>query len=292
MVRPRSAFLSLPVVALVLTGCDVGGSADNSAPAGSTVNILSTSPVHSEPLKRGDLVQLRAEVEYRLNADSGTLSLVVQESDTSSISVQTEVVTRGTGTSIFETEFVVPDTKAVLLFTPLTGQGQAKTSTVDTLAFKVEADESEELDLDEATLIDADYCAVAGVTVGSSYEDVLSAFGDPDEQTEFEGESSVSAPIAQSLEYEGIFVGLKNDSVIIVSTEKAEHGLQGDIHPSSSRDDVVRVLGETVGMTGEGREVLAYRCRDFRTPSGEVMMAVLVVDGLVESISVVEDDEE
>lgn len=288
----RSAFLFLPVVALILAGCDEGGSADDSAPAGSTVKILSTSPVHSESLIRGDLVRLRAEVEYRLNADSGTLSLVVQESDTSSISVQTEVVTRGTGTSVFETEFVVPDTKAILLFTPLTGQGQTKTSTVDTLAFKVEGDDSEELNLEEAALIDADYCAVTGITVGSSYDNVLSAFGHPDEVTEIGVESDSSAPIGRSLDYEGIFVGLKNDSVIIVSTEMAEHGLQGGIRPTSSRDDVVRVFGETVGMTGQGREVLAYRCRDFSTPSGKVMMAVLVVDGLVESISVVEDDEE
>jgi hypothetical protein len=292
MILLRSAFLSLLFVALLLTGCDDGGSAENSAPAGSTVKILSTSPVHSESLNRGDLVRLRVEVEYRLNADSGTLSLVVQESDTSSISVQTEVVARGTGTSVFETEFVVPDTKAILLFTPLTGQGQTKTSTVDTLAFKVEADDSEELNLEEATLIDADYCAVTGITVGSSYDDVVSVFGHPEEVTEIGAESGGSAPIGQSLDYEGIFVGLKNDSVIIVSTESAEHGLQGGIRPSSSRDDVARAFGDTVGMTGQGREVLAYRCRDFRTPSGHVMMAVLVVDGLVESISVVEDDEE
>jgi hypothetical protein len=123
----RSAALILFALGHFATGCGEDSSDEHAAPAGSGVKIVSTSPDRSEALKRGDVVKLQAEVEYQLNTDSGTLSLVIQESDTSTISVQTEVVTRGNGT----------DTKSVLLFAPLTGQGQTKTSTVDTLAFRL-----------------------------------------------------------------------------------------------------------------------------------------------------------
>ncbi|GBF25024.1 hypothetical protein MnTg02_00053 [bacterium MnTg02] len=291
MAFPRSVCPILFSLALISTGCGADRSDDHAAPAGSMVRILSTTPDHSETLERGDVVNLKAEVEYQLNADSGTLSLVIQESDMSTISVHTEVVTRGSGTSVFEAEFVVPDTNAVLLFTPLTGQGQAKTSTVDTLAFKVEANDSEELYLEEATLIDADHCAISGVAIGSTYRDVLSAFGQPANVSEIGGDRGDTNRPGRSLDYEGAYIALIEDSVIIVSSESADHKFPGGLGPTSSREDVVSAFGETVGLSGEDREVLAYRCRDLRVLDRDVMVAVLVVDGTVESISVVHDDE-
>ena len=289
---PRSVLMFLFFLAQVLTGCDADHADDDAAPAGSSVKILSTSPDSSEALKRGDVVKLQAEVEYRLNADRGTLSLVIQESDTTTISAQTEVLTRGIGTSVLEAEFVVPDTKAVMIFTPLTGQGQTKTSTVDTLAFKVETDGSEELDLDEATLIDAHYCAISGVSVGSSYEEVVSVFGQPQERKNFGDESDEAAPAGRFLHYDGIYVGLKEDSVILINTERTDDEIHGALRPSSSRDDVVHLFGETIAMAEQGREMLTYRCRDLITADGQVMMLFLVVSGLVESISVVDVDKD
>ncbi len=283
MYLTKLAPLVLPLAVLALAGCET----DHSVPGGSTVKILSTSPDHTKPLRQGDTVQLRAEVEYLLNVDSGTLSLIVQKSDASSVFSHTEVVASGKGTSILEAEFVVPDTKAVMIFTSLNAQGQTTTSTVDTLAFKVETDVS---DLGAPTLIAPEYCAISGVTVDSSVDDVLATFGQPNSQTEYPNETHVSAPAGRSFDYDGIFVGLKGDSVILVSSDSAEHGLSGGIRPTLSRDDVVRVLGETDGMTGNGREVLAYQCRDIETTYGDVMVAVVVEGGLVESVSVVVDD--
>lgn len=292
MTLPQFLVLPLLIGALIATGCDADRSDNRAAPAGSTVKILATSPDLSRTLTVGDAVILEVEAEYRLNADSGTLSLVVQESDTSTIAVHTDVVTRGTGTVEFEAEFIVPETKAVLIFTPLTEQGQTSTTIVDTLAFEVQADKSDELNLEEAALIDAIYCAISGVTIGSTYQDVVSAFGQPVEESVFGGDSADSETTTRSLDYDGAFVGLKNGSAIIVSSDRAEYGVHGGLAPTSTRDELIQEFGETVGMSEEDREVLAYWCRDLVSQEGKIMVAVRVVGGIVESISIVADDED
>jgi uncharacterized membrane protein len=122
-----------------LTACEFRSSAENSAPAGSSVKILSISPEISSPLHVGEKVNLQVEVGYSLTAPSGTLSLVVQASDNSGVAQDMEVLTKGSGKTKFEAEFVVPNTKAIQVFTPLSAQGQSSTSTVDMWAFKVAA---------------------------------------------------------------------------------------------------------------------------------------------------------
>ncbi len=128
----------LPLVFFAtLAGSQPGVPVPPPAPPESSVKIVSTSPDVSVPLRVGDHVKLRIEVAYNLAADRGTLSVVVQGGDNSEVVQDTQVVTRGAGKITFETEFVVPKTKAVLVFAPLAAQGQSATSIVDMWAFKV-----------------------------------------------------------------------------------------------------------------------------------------------------------
>ncbi len=60
-----------------------------------------------------------------------------KSADNSSVAQDTEVVTKGSGQTKFETEFIVPNTKTIQVFTPLSAQSQSSTSTVDMWAFKV-----------------------------------------------------------------------------------------------------------------------------------------------------------
>lgn len=143
--NPRRTLMNLYRILLpflliaTLSACDSRLSADNAAPGGSSVKIMSMSPDISSPLRVGENIKLRVDVAYSLNAPSGTLSLVVQASDNSGVAQDMEVVTKGSGNTKFETEFVVPNTKAIQVFTPLSAQGQSSTSTVDMWAFKVVA---------------------------------------------------------------------------------------------------------------------------------------------------------
>jgi hypothetical protein len=107
------------------------------APTGSSVQIASISPSIGEPLRVGEKVKLKVDVNYTLTGESGTLALVVQAADNSAISQNFEVVTKGSGKVTLEAEFVVPSTKAIQVFTPLSAQGQSSTSTVESRAFKV-----------------------------------------------------------------------------------------------------------------------------------------------------------
>ena len=71
--------------------------------------------------------------------DSGTITLVIQkgESGGSSLANMTEVVLKGKGTLKLEADILIPDTRAIQIFTPLSHQGDAGTSIVDVRAFKV-----------------------------------------------------------------------------------------------------------------------------------------------------------
>ncbi|MEZ5615895.1 MAG: hypothetical protein R3E35_11855 [Rhodocyclaceae bacterium] len=109
------------------------------APTGSSVQIASVSPSVGEPLHVGEKVKLKVDVNYTLTGESGTLALIVQAADNSAISQNFEVVTKGSGKATLEAEFIVPSTKAIQLFTPLSAQGQSSTSTVESRAFKVVA---------------------------------------------------------------------------------------------------------------------------------------------------------
>lgn len=127
------AFLAACLTAL--SGCSK--SADTAAPAGSTISITSISPSTGQQLAVGSKVKMRVTVAYWLAADSGSVSLVVQGADTSSVAQDERVIKRGGGELVFENEFVVPDTKTLRVFVPLSGGDQTATSTLDTRAYSV-----------------------------------------------------------------------------------------------------------------------------------------------------------
>jgi hypothetical protein len=131
---------TLTVVAIALaslSGCERQGPGATAAPSGSAIRITRVSPEISSQLNVGDRVDLEVATEYTLNAESGVITLVVQSGDNSSIANQSEVVTRGSGSVTLKSSFTVPETNAIMVFTPLSAQGQAATSTVDTRAYKV-----------------------------------------------------------------------------------------------------------------------------------------------------------
>ncbi len=113
---------------------DVSASA---APTGSFVKIANISPDTSVPLRAGDQVKVQVEVDYSLTSNAGTVNLVIQAADHSSLAHNMEVLQKGTGKVTLVAEFVVPHSSAVQIFTPLSAQGQTSTSTVDTRAYKV-----------------------------------------------------------------------------------------------------------------------------------------------------------
>lgn len=82
-------------------------------------------------------MELKVKVAYKLTSESGTLGLVVQDANNTPLAQTVNVVLKGGGTEAFALSFTVPETKAIQVFTPLSSQGQAATSTVSSRAFKV-----------------------------------------------------------------------------------------------------------------------------------------------------------
>ena len=102
-------------------------SASQPDPARDAVKIISITPDPVVPFRVGQNVTFRAEVEYNLiSADSGEVILAVQqdESNRPSLAKVTEVVVKGKARVVLNADTIVPDTKAVLVFIPLSvGRG-------------------------------------------------------------------------------------------------------------------------------------------------------------------------
>jgi hypothetical protein len=111
--------------------------ASDAAPGKSSISIVTIEPDTTGTLHVGEQIKLRVVATHTLDADSGTITLVVQAADNSRIAQNFEVISRGNAKTTLEAEFTVPNTKAIQVFVPLMAQGQGPTSTVDSRAYRV-----------------------------------------------------------------------------------------------------------------------------------------------------------
>jgi hypothetical protein len=142
----RLHVLGFAFVVLFVTACQPdtprSGAAAKAPPnvaPGTFVTISEISPDPKLPLRVGERVKLHVVAGYMLEADTGTVALVVQAADNAGIAQNMEAIVRGNGKSVLEAEFTVPDTRAVQVFVPIHAQGQqGGTSIVDSRAYRVE----------------------------------------------------------------------------------------------------------------------------------------------------------
>jgi len=154
MRRALSGIAMMAIAAAVACDCEGAGSAGSEVPSGSSIQITQTSPestigpsiqiTHISPesssrVHVGDRVDLEVTASYTQAAESGSITLVVQAADGSTIANHWEVVARGSGTVTLKTSFVVPETSSIGVFMPLSAEGQGVTSTVDARTYIVEA---------------------------------------------------------------------------------------------------------------------------------------------------------
>lgn len=120
-----------------LGACERAPSKPPKLPA-SYVRIAKLSPDATRPLKVGDKVNLQVQLDYALTkADTGAVMVVVQTADNQNLVQKAQAVRKGVGKATLAAEFVVPQTSAVKVFTPLSEQGQTSTTTVALRTYKV-----------------------------------------------------------------------------------------------------------------------------------------------------------
>ncbi len=122
-----------------LGACEPAPSKPPTLPA-SYVRIAKLSPDATRPLKVGDKVKvnLQVQLDYALTrADTGAVMVVVQTADNQNLVQKAQAVRKGVGKATLAVEFVVPQTSAVKVFTPLSEQGQTSTTTVALRTYKV-----------------------------------------------------------------------------------------------------------------------------------------------------------
>jgi len=105
-----------------------------------TVKITSLTPPNNSPLNAGQKVKVEVEIEYNLeSADMGSITLVIQQAESGHMPLANEndFIQKGKGKITLSKEFLVPDTKGLRIFTPLSPEGNASTTIVDTKMYKV-----------------------------------------------------------------------------------------------------------------------------------------------------------
>ena len=109
-------------------------------PSVDTVKILSVTPDVRTALHAGESVSFSVDVQYSLvTAQSGSVALVIQrgEKEYAPLANETSVIQKGSGTLHLEKEITVPETTAILVYTPLTIQGATRTRVRDSRAYTV-----------------------------------------------------------------------------------------------------------------------------------------------------------
>ena len=121
---------------LAASGCDKKPPPPLKPVSAGSVRIVALTPETTTALKVGAKVRIELEVSYRLLADAGAVTLVVQANE-KSLAQSTQAVRQGEGKAKLAAEFVVPQTNAIQIFTPLQALGQKATATVDARTYKV-----------------------------------------------------------------------------------------------------------------------------------------------------------
>jgi len=132
--RWRNALVLLSLLAA--SGCDKKPPPPPKPVSAGSVRIVALTPETTTALKVGEKVKIELEVSYRLLADAGAVTLVVQAND-KGLAQTTRAVRQGEGNARLAAEFVVPETNAIQVFTPLQALGQKTTATLDARTYKV-----------------------------------------------------------------------------------------------------------------------------------------------------------
>lgn len=106
--------------------------------AADNVKIESISPDPSKTLYVGDKVDIEVKVNYTLDESSATVSLLVQDSDDKPVASTLKIISKGNGPVVLKKSFIVPETNAIQIFTPLLVEGDSATSNVVLRSYKVE----------------------------------------------------------------------------------------------------------------------------------------------------------
>lgn len=122
-------FVAALLAIMAFAGC--------TAESGGTVKIVSISPQPYATMRVGDKVELKVDVAYTLKKKIGTISLVVQKEDISSLGSVTEKVKEGSGQLTLRHTFTVPDTRTVTVFVPMDLEGYRKTEIVESRTYNI-----------------------------------------------------------------------------------------------------------------------------------------------------------
>lgn len=146
--------------------------------------------------------------------------------------------------------------------------------------------ETTDWDIEGASEIGPDLCSIEGISIGSRAADIQTALRNIDLEASIEVEESDDSQRVASLEFKGMHITLKGDSVDSIVSERNDTSLGDRVRPGSTVVDALEALGSTVEVLQGDRLILVYKCRN-TDGSTAAHVVIEAISEHVVSISVV-----
>lgn len=107
------------------------------------VRVVSLSPSDDQPLQAGTTVHFSMKVSYTLDADTGSLGVMLQRGDRinrpdeNTTASASKLISRGNGQASFDFEFVVPSANSLVTFIPLIAENEQRPRVAELKVFKI-----------------------------------------------------------------------------------------------------------------------------------------------------------
>lgn len=111
-----------------------------SAYAEDSVKILSLTPLNNSPFYAGQEINIEVEVQYNLeSSENGAITLVIQRAESGHrvLANESDFVLKGNGIVKLNKKLIIPETRGLIIFTPLSPEGSNSTTIVDSKMYKV-----------------------------------------------------------------------------------------------------------------------------------------------------------
>jgi hypothetical protein len=123
---------------------------------------------------------------------------------------------------------------------------------------------------DRGGTIPYDEFFIEGISIGSSYDEVVASLGEP---VKVRKEIITGGP-GLLVYYKGLDIVVSADEVVNITVTGTGYGMKNGIAVGSSREEVFEKLGKTLVTMHEGRSVIRY---GVLTPKGGYSDALLII---------------
>jgi len=137
-----------------------------------------------------------------------------------------------------------------------------------------------------ADLVSRDECAIAGIGIDTSYDQIISAIGPPKEEKDYRVSTASSDRPKKTLIYDGLYIALFKKRVKLVKATGPGYPLPSGISVGSHESEVLDAYGIAPRSIDESRSSLTLTCLAPGETNSGLLLQMLIVNGIVDNLVV------